>query len=170
MARIKSSKPSMTFTRLQNEADSLGETNDCTVKAIAIVCDVSYKVAHAALKKAGRKNRKGAYVSDQRRAVKELGFEMVRVDRSFFIDRYPGNHKNLKSVTTHHMQRFWKVWCDGDTYLIYTSRHVGAVINGVNHDWTKGRAMRACNIYRIVKKVDDTPKQISKSTRALFDL
>ena len=151
MVGIASDKRIMTdkFNSMQVAADSIGESNDCTVKALAAVCYVDYLVAHTALEHAGRKKGRGSSVWDMSSALKEFGFEMETVDQQEFISQYPGNHKNLRSVTTHHMDRFNKVWADGETYLIYTRGHVLAVIDGVNHDWTKGRAMRAVAIKRI---------------------
>ena len=67
------------------------------------------------------------------------------------IARYPGAHKALRNVTTHHPERFSDVWRDGKTYLMYTRGHVLAIVNGVNHDWTRGRAKRCKALYEVVK-------------------
>ena len=151
MARISYTPPTSVFSLLQRTSDAMGETNDCAVKAVATVTNSPYAVAHAALKAEGRQDRKGSYRWEQEKALAKLGFKTKRIMQSDFISRYPGNHKNLKSVTTHHMDRFNKVWADGKTYLIYTKRHVGAVINGVNHDWTKGSARRVVDILEVTK-------------------
>ena len=57
----------------------------------------------------------------------------------------------LKGVTTHHMDRFNKVWADGNTYMVRIEGHILTVVNGVSHDWTRGRAKRVTNIWKIVK-------------------
>ena len=48
------------FKALEAISNSMGETNDCSVKAVAMFCNVRYTVAHAALAKAGRKKGKGS--------------------------------------------------------------------------------------------------------------
>ena len=127
----------------------MNESNDCSVKALAIGLNVDYMIAHEALRLQGRKNREGAMSFDILVAARKLGFDLHHVDPQEFIAKYPGGHKNLKNVTTHHMDRFNKVWADGERYLVLTPRHVLAVVDGVNHDWTKGKAHRVVSIYRI---------------------
>jgi hypothetical protein len=150
MARINATAKTDIFHSLSAAAASIGETNDCSVKAVAAVCGVDYLVAHEAMRKQGRKNRKGAMTWDIKQAVSSLGFVTQKIPSNEFIGRYPGNHKKLKSVTSHHPDRFNKVWADGNTYLVFTARHVLAVVNGINHDWSKGRALRATMILKVV--------------------
>lgn len=152
MARpLSSSGKSEVFLKLDAEATSMNERNDCAVKALAIVCEIPYKVAHDTLSLLGRKSRHGTQMSYTEQAVELNGCKMELVDPQHFIAKYPGAHKGLKSVTTHHMERFPEAWADGETYLIRTSGHILAVVNGQNMDCTKGRAMRAKAIYRITK-------------------
>ena len=47
-----------TFDKLNNAANRMGETNDCSVKALAAVCSISYSKAHALMAKQGRKPRR----------------------------------------------------------------------------------------------------------------
>lgn len=42
-----------TYNALAQEASARGESNDCSVKALALVAGVSYAAAHAALAEAG---------------------------------------------------------------------------------------------------------------------
>jgi len=149
MARIKSSSTSTDFKLMQNEANLCGETNDCSVKAIALAAGVSYNVARDEMAKQGRKPRAGARTHQITSALKALGKQAATVHPANFIKQYPGAHKNLRNVTTHHPQRFNKVWADGKTYLLYTPTHVLAVVNGVNHDWTVGRAKRVTYICEV---------------------
>lgn len=153
MARICSNNKITTdkFNSLASGRAALDEANDCSVNAVAIACDVDYVVANVALEWAGRKHRKGSYRWEQEAAINKLGFKTSKVDWRKFVSKYPGRHKNLKSVTSHHMDRFNKVWADGNTYLVYTDGHVFAVVNGVNHDWTKGRAFRVNEIMLVYK-------------------
>jgi hypothetical protein len=155
VARIKNEdrQCSPQFTAIHNISHLNGETNDCTVKALALVTGCTYDEALVALAKHGRQKRKGCYMGTQRQALSDLGFNMVQVDfRARFVNNYPGVHAKLKGATTHHMKRFNKVWSDGKTYYVYTRRHVAAVVNGVNLDWTVGRAKRVVAVYEIIKK------------------
>jgi hypothetical protein len=137
------------------------EHNDCTVVAVAAACQVTYDVAHAALLKEGRKPRRGAVRSVTHRAIRALGFELERIDVvERFIKHYPKAHQILRSVTTHHPDRFKSVWTDGETYLMHVRQHVLTIRNGVNMDWSRGRALRARMVYRIVPFVG--PRKESK--------
>jgi len=153
MARISNSSRSHDprYTAIREASAAMHENNDCSVVAIAAACDVEYSRAHAAMASEGRRPRRGAYNHDILNAVAALGFTATFVPSKKFIIQYPGVHSNLKGVTTHHMERFSAVWDDGNTYLLFTSRHVGAVVDGVNVDWTKGTAKRVLKVYKITK-------------------
>lgn len=143
-------QPSDAYQQLRSSsALASRETNDCAVVAVAAACGVSYDEAHGVLAAAGRKNRKGTYPCLTYAAIAHFGFKLTRVPPEHFISRYPGVHSKLRSVTTHHMDRFPRVWADGHTYLIHVTRHVLAVVDGVNMDWSRGCAKRAQRIYRL---------------------
>jgi len=48
------------FKAMQAISKSMGENNDCSVKAVAMFCNVRYTVAHSALAAVGRKKGKGS--------------------------------------------------------------------------------------------------------------
>lgn len=153
MPKIKRIANSVAFTSLHEVSRTLGEKNDCTVKAFVLVSGASYSEAHQAMARQGRKFGQGMYGAEggMRAELKALGFEMTWVPSLAFIHKYPGVHKRLHSVTTHHPARFNKAWKDGRNYLIFTRGHVAAVVNGETHDWSNDRACRATSIYRITK-------------------
>ena len=137
------------FLSVMEESKSLGEYNDCTVKAIAITTGVPYEKVHAALKKVGRRNNKGATIWQMQLACQAIGFKMVAVPKEGFLDQYPKSSK-LKNITTHHPKKFNKVWKDGKKYIFNTSKHVAAVIDGVNHDWSVGNSLRVKTVFHVV--------------------
>lgn len=139
------------WRELETASDEFGERNDCTVKALALACDIPYEQAHAEMAATGRKNGRGHYYFSLNKAIQAHGKTLVKIDPEEFIAKYPKPHFNLKSVTTHHPDRFKKVWKDGNTYLFYTTRmaHVCVIKDGEMIDWTKGRAMRCDSIYRV---------------------
>jgi hypothetical protein len=141
------------FNELRHKATVHNESNDCAVKALAIVTDADYSLVRNLLALRGRKPRRGTNRYESWQVLEELGFTSVVVPTQQFIDKYPSPHcKVLKNVTTHHPDRFPDVWRDGNTYLLYSRGHVGALVNGENHDWTRGSAKRVYMIRRIIKK------------------
>lgn len=150
MPKIAPVARSSEYTKLATEAIAVGERNDCTVKAVALVAGVSYDIAHAAMTLAGRREKQGAKRYATINALVALGKKVERRYPPNFINRYPGAHSQLRSITTHHPDRFKQVWADGRTYLFFTSGHVAAIINGTNHDWTRGRAMRVAELYEVL--------------------
>lgn len=138
------------FLNMERERSALGDTNDCTVKAISVVTGRPYKEVHEVMARHGRKARHGANWRVILGALNELGFQTKSRPMFDFISRYPGAHCGLRSVTSHHPERFPGVWRDGKAYIFDFGNHVAAVVNGTNHDWTKGRAKRIKNIFEVV--------------------
>lgn len=151
MARIKSTKMTSEYSLSIEQTALHGERNDCAVRAVSIATQTEYKAVLGLMAEKGRRPGRGTYMATILETVNDLGFRTKWVASSFFINQYPGRHAELKSVTTHHPARFRSVWEDGNTYLISTTRHIAAVVNGAVHDWTAGRALRAISIYKIVK-------------------
>ena len=128
----------------------IGERNDCAVRAVAAVTGRPYDEVHALFKAEGRRDARATPVSITWAVLKQLGFVAHQRAAREFIAQYPGSHATaLRSVTTHHADRFPAVWRDGKSYLLFTPGHVLAVVNGVNHDWTRGRALRVKAIYEV---------------------
>lgn len=149
MPAIRKVSYTTVFTQLNETSAAMGETNDCSVKAVALVANVSYAQAHEALKQRGRKERKGAYTHDIIAAVRATGKEVTLVDQRSIIANYPSPHRDvLKGLTTHHPRRFNKAWPKG-RYLMFVKRHVAAVIDGELHDWTVNKAKRVQALYEV---------------------
>jgi len=156
MPKIQTTGFSVDFMNLQRESQyRFNETNDCTVKALAIACELPYSTAHALLKAKGRKDRHGFHMYKVYDVARELGFEERRIwDHQEFISKYPGIHKNLRHVTTHHPRRFPKAFDPSKTYMLLTTggRHVLVVKGGKVHDWTVNTSMRISSIVEIVRR------------------
>lgn len=140
------------YIKMVGAANRNRETNDCAVRAVALATDTPYETVLDLLTRMGRLSRKSTQTSILERAVELLGYKMQYVPDHHFIRQYPRAHQRLKHVTTHHPDRFKKVWADGNTYLMYTAGHVLCIKNGTNHDWTRGRSCRSEGIYRVVEK------------------
>ena len=162
MPRIKQVMGTQEYASLSSDPFRLAnrEANDCTVVAISIACHVTYDVAHAALAAQGRKNGRGTFAHQQKAAIESLGYEITteiwsKSGRQQIIDLYPGSHKKLQNITTHHPRRFhaaWKQFCGDRVVLLYSKGHVSAVKDGQLHDWAINRALRVKKIW-IVEKV-----------------
>lgn len=139
------------FRQMQEASVSAKEAGDCGVKACAIAVGVDYYTALEKLTMLGRKPRQGTRHEIIKKFLALYGMKAEPTPIDSFIAAYPKPHNNLKSVTTHHPVRFAKHWPDG-TYLLFSSRHVSAIVDGVNHDWSEGRALRALYIWRVVPK------------------
>lgn len=133
MKNFRMSAPA--FASMQDESNKFGETRDCSVKAVAIACEVDYGVAHAALKKHGRKDKRSAYHGTINNALKELGFKKVKVDCS------------ARTVTTIPRDRAFR----NGRFMVFVSGHVLAVTDGTVQDWTAGRQHRVKEAYEIVR-------------------
>lgn len=138
------------YQELSRKTAEHNERGDCCVKMIALACGVNYETAHEACESAGRKRRQGMSFNQYEQVFTQFGFLMERVDPREFIDQYPSPHDTLKNVTTHHPDRFKDVWQDGYVYVLHTNQHVTVVINGRNHDWTHGRALRVKSIHKVI--------------------
>jgi hypothetical protein len=156
MARINDIYRTRTsyFDKLMEDAWSVGETNDCAVKAICVVTGAEYADAHTRLAARGRKKGHGTYMFDTHAVIRDLGFKLERMSPGEFQKKYPRSKTGgyvYKQLTTHHVDLYPEAWNDGHAYLIHTSGHVAGALCGKLHDWTRGRAKRIECFYRVTK-------------------
>lgn len=129
----------MDYSSMVEIARSLGEKNDCAVKAIAIATGTPYAEVHAELTRQGRKRRSGTYFHQTEGAVKNLGFELQRV--------------MVRSATVRTIARELKT----GTYLVRVHRHILCLKEGKVEDWSEGRLHRVKAVYRINKVGEEAP-------------
>ena len=146
---IKTNTPKE-FEDLYSASRSLNESNDCTVKAVALVCGVTYQEAHAEMKRRGRKDRRGAFAWQYKAAVEHFGKRIITRTANEFISQYPGIHKTLSHVTSHHPRRFPGVFSKDKVYLLRSRSHVLAVIGGEVKDWSINKSLRIIDIWEVV--------------------
>lgn len=152
MPRIVKKELHTRFHEMREVGDKFNETKDCAIIAIAAVTGTSYEAVRELMKKHGRKDRKSTPMDIIHNVLKELGYESRYVNPEDFIREYPKPHHKLKNVTSHHPDRFPKVWKNGKTYLIRSSKHILAVINGHVVDWSRNNALRAISILEVWKR------------------
>lgn len=154
MARIKRISSTPKFEAVARDAKVLNETKDCAVKAVALITGVSYAMAWDALDRAGRKARKGTPTQIIFAGLRLLGYEATRMpflQTREIVKSYPGVHKNLKNITTHHPRRFKKAWANQPNLLMLTDRHIAAFIDGEVHDWSANNALRVTGLFYVTK-------------------
>ena len=157
MPRIHKTSTTSAFDSMSVLARSMGENNDCAVKAIALACNVPYATAHATLAQLGRKKGRGTYRTLSYKAVGLLGYNVTMwttAERRRLIESYPKAHRILRHITTHHPRRFKKVWSGmaDRTFMLFCATHVAVVKGGELHDWTVNKAMRVVDIWEITPK------------------
>lgn len=122
----------MNFKKAEQQKP-IGETNDCSVKAVSILCDVPYHVAHKALKLQGRVNRRGVNEFSIRFAIQSLGFEIENIIHNArtmtTIDRDPLLQKGY--------------------YGVLVKGHIASVVNGKVEDWTEGRRHKVQKVFKV---------------------
>lgn len=151
MANLKRRELPSSYTELGTVRNEMNEHNDCAVVALMQVTGKSYKEVHSALAEAGRKPRKGTYRHEEVKALKKLGFVMVRVYTEDILSKYPAPHCNvLKNVTTHHPRRFPGAFDADKKYLMRVKGHILAIVDGEVKDWSINRSLRAYSIEEVV--------------------
>lgn len=155
MAKIATVGKSEVYSAHLVQRAEANERGDCAVRAIAAVTNTDYAKVHAMMAEMGRKHKRGTPWEIIWATLHALGFRRVQRCAMDFIQQYPGSHATaLRSVTTHHPDRFPAVWQNNKAYIFHTTRHVAAIVNGVNHDWTRGKACRVRTIWEIVPAED----------------
>lgn len=131
--------PSQLFEQLQERSKARGERGDCTVKAWAVVADLSYDEAHADLAARGRRTGKGVHMRSLLGSLtRQRGLELTDVTMYW-------RKRGVKTVTSTKYLR------PGSTYLVFVKGHVLAIKGGEVHDWTEGRKFRVNQIFEVSK-------------------
>lgn len=154
MAKINRVDHPVDFKSMCIHSSENKENNDCAVKAVAIVCGVSYREAKEKLNGLGRKDGRGTHRWTTEEAIKSLGFSVRKWsirERLDMIATYPSPHDRLHSITSHHPRRFPKSWeaMEGKSLLLFSRGHVLAYKNGMVQDWSINKALRIREIWEI---------------------
>ncbi len=121
-----------------NEArKGFNEKSDCVVKALAITTQVDYATVHAMLAKHGRKARCGTWNRTTFAAARELGFTLTEIKHFIYNERC-----TVRSIEPKLKDGF---------YLVMTRSHALAVVDGVVHDYTRGKTHKVTEVYRVTR-------------------
>lgn len=134
----------LTMNELAAESIARNETNDCSVRALAVVTGEDYEAAHSALQAEGRRHRKGVNMLQIVRAAKRLGYTMVRGNRRDYV---------CKTVRTAERDRRLQ----RGAFMLEVRRHVAGMKDGNIVDWSDGRLNRIQRVWEITKDAAVAP-------------
>lgn len=123
----------MTYDDLERVSDAVGEFNDCTVKALAVVTEKPYILCKNVLEVCGRNYQEGVNINIQCQALKILGAKSELIET-------PG--ATVLTVVRELKRR-------GGKYLIYTDGHVTGFNETTVIDWVKEDSRK--RVDRVVK-------------------
>lgn len=118
------------------DSESKGEYRDCAVKALAIAAEWEYAEAHAALRKLGRRDRKGTKKGLVESALNLAGYSITEI---------PLRRVRAKTVTTIERDTLFKY----GVFIVRTAGHVLCVRDGMPLDWTNGRRHRIKAVFQV---------------------
>lgn len=133
----------ITFESCLPVTKAFNETNDCTVKAVAIAGDMPYIKAHQILAECGRKHRKGHTYTKYVPALKDAGYNVKQL-----------HDTGAKTVSTLH-----KYLEPNKRYLVRVRGHVLAYVNGSVEDWTEGRRHRVLMVWEVTATISKNAKR-----------
>jgi hypothetical protein len=136
--RVKKPLPEKTelFKKTQQLPAAMMDRNNCGVISLCLSTGESYEDAQAALQLAGRKIGDGTRIVELKKAIDILGFKLEILER-------PEDCKTIRSLEENFKEK--------GSYIIDTAEHVCAMIDGVVHDWSRGRLLRVNEIWKIEK-------------------
>lgn len=123
------------------------ERNDCSVMAISILANVPYEEAYKVCEKLGRKKNQGMYESDILKAFKRLRCRVEPVP--MIHKRKTGEYKKFTHWFGYSLKRVDEQLRPKGRYLISTSGHVSAYVNGRIEDWAAGRKKIVNKVWEI---------------------
>ena len=153
------------YQKIQRRSQKWRESNDCTVRALAIATGKTYEQAHGALALRGRNHRKGVSMFTFWDALADLGFTKKETYRHSAVQKAENRYYQHCETTQEIAKKMRRTrWAKGRTmksiephlpkrgvYIIQTSRHVLCVRAGQIHDWTHNRKHRITHVHHITR-------------------
>lgn len=125
---------SIRYEALKAESKRIGERNDCTVIAFAMIYDMTYLESHSLLMRLGRQVCRGFNA--------EIATRHFNLTRSMKVrPKQPNGSKyTIKTITN---------TIPVGKYLIFTDGHILACIDGKIYDWTEDRKHRVTHYIQV---------------------
>lgn len=128
----------MNMQQLLTQSQSVGEKNDCAVKAVAAATEVDYFEVRKVMAALGRRSKKATPQVITKKSLRILGFLLEDVTKRF------------RSRTVRTLEREMK--SERGAFLIWVRGHVLCVRDGTVYDWTRGkchRVIRVCRLHKV---------------------
>lgn len=172
MTRIAEKNLSPKYRNNKTALQSNGDDKFCAVIAAQILTNMPLEKVYEAFEKNGRGKNQGTSEIVTKKAYEELGFRLVAWDkekiRNEIVSEFPGVHKNLKGITSHHPKRFPEAWkLAPSRALLHSTKHAWAVIDGFNHDFSVNNSYRVIKMFEVIP-VSDEAKEAVANCRASF--
>ena len=139
------------FNELNKASANMVEARDCSVKALAVVAEITYEEAHKICAEVGRTKRRGMQLHAIRAAVSNAG--MIIIEE---LDRWHFRSGSSLCVLAnkHGVKRFtWnsvvKALDPNKKYLISSCNHIAGVINGRVEDYGQSGRRQVTEIIEV---------------------
>lgn len=132
------------------EAIKNNERYDCSVVALTLVSELTYREMHAEFQSLGRKRNKR---TSRWLTVTLMAKHLMISQLSQKALRQPnGSRYTVKSIAAKYRK---------GTYIVFLNSHVLAMKDGVVADWSAGRRHRVSEMYQVVSTIKEpTPRAI----------
>jgi hypothetical protein len=141
-----------TLAAHRDASSAKGETNDCTVKALAAATGESYDDAWAALNRHGRPFRKGPKAMlktiNGRRAIVCPALEKAANELGFDFRVMEKHEYRAKTMVTAERDPALR----NGGFICMVRGHVAAVVDGEVIDWTEGRRHQVKEVYELKRR------------------
>jgi len=121
------------YLSLYQDFKESGDKNFCTSLAYCLITGANIHVANARLRRKRGRGVSGLLLNE---AIQDAGYHMLEVKVKGYVENLP-----KKGLTS-------------GTYLVYSSRHVSVIKDGVVLDWTalkESRSKRTVVCYQLLK-------------------
>ncbi len=116
-----------------------GERGSCCVHTLANVFDLTYENANGIAAQFGRKQNAGMYRNEWLPMLKAVAKKKRRTIVKLDKAEWPGKTVKTFSKNAGHGR-----------YIVGTSGHLLAVVNGEAKDWTSGRQHRVTGVWMVI--------------------
>lgn len=133
-------KLEFTFAELRAAGDAMNERHDCSIIATSVVTGYAYPRIHELYRLMGRRHRCYTPRAYMIGVFAQLGLRLV--DQTKFFD--PSSMRTIVPQLP-----------NKGNFLIYASKHVAGVRDGVIHDWSEQHKLYVQQVVQVVLKEED---------------
>jgi|JYMV01.1.fsa_nt_gi hypothetical protein len=125
---------------MEYEARMNGDRGFCSIVAFGVLTNRSYAAAERYMRSKGRRKGRGLRRYEIKHIFRDFGMVLRRINTDVECPK-------AKTALTLGIEA--KKIFPTSKLLVFYSGHVGAFVNGINHDWTSGRRNRIQEVYEV---------------------